>query len=110
MPNNPIPRGGDNHRPADCGKEKLLTLKEWCDDTYESYKPNIQTLWRWARNGNFYPPAEKHGRQYMLKPGTIYINPNDPTLGKKIKEAQSAAPAREAFMEKVINDTAKRRI
>jgi hypothetical protein len=86
---------------------KKLTLEEWCDETYSGKKPKLQTLWRWARNGNFYPPAEKHGKQYWLTPGTIYINPNDLTLGKKIKEAQSLQPARQAFMEKVINDTAK---
>lgn len=89
---------------------KKLTLEEWRDDNYTGKKPSIQTLWRWARNGNFYPPAEKHGKQYMLTPGTIYINPNDLLLGKKIKEAHSAVPARVAFMEKIINDTAKRRI
>ncbi|MEW7001445.1 hypothetical protein M5585_20050 [Serratia ureilytica] len=43
----------------------------------------MQTLWRWARNGNFYPPAEKHGKQYRLTPGTIYINPKDFNLGEK---------------------------
>lgn len=89
---------------------KKLTLEEWCNETYPGKKPTLQTLWRWARNGNFYPPAEKEGKQYQLTPGTIYINPNDLTLGKKIKEARSAAPARAAFMEKIINGTAKRRI
>ncbi|HEI6819348.1 TPA: excisionase, partial [Yersinia enterocolitica] len=43
---------------------KLMTLTEWCDETYTTDKPTIQTLQRWARNGNFYPAAEKHGRQY----------------------------------------------
>ncbi|HIB8304944.1 TPA: excisionase [Serratia marcescens] len=86
---------------------KWMTLEEWRDDNYTDKKPSIQTLWRWARNGNFYPPAEKHGKQYRLTPGTIYINPKDFNLGRKIKEAQSPYPARLAFMEKVINGTAK---
>jgi hypothetical protein len=87
-----------------------LTLWEWCNETYPGKKPTLQTLQRWARNGNFYPAAEKHGREYRLTPGTIYIDPHDLRLGKKIKEARSAAPARAAFMEKIINDAAKRRI
>ncbi|ENG1466260.1 TPA: excisionase [Yersinia enterocolitica] len=87
---------------------KLLTLEEWCDETYKTDKPTIQTLQRWARNGNFYPAAEKHGRQYRVKPNAIYIDPKDFNLGKKIKDAKSAAPARNAFMEKVINDSAEK--
>ncbi|MHA3514122.1 excisionase [Yersinia enterocolitica] len=46
---------------------KLMTLTEWCDETYTTDKPTIQTLQRWARNGNFYPAAEKHGRQYRVR-------------------------------------------
>lgn len=68
---------------------KLLTLEEWCESVYESYKPNIQTLWRWARNGNFYPPAEKHGKRYMLKPGTIYIKPNDQRWVRKLRKRRA---------------------
>lgn len=90
---------------------KLLTLEEWCDDTYtDGAKPTLQTLQRWARNGNIYPAPEKHGKKYCVKPGAIYINPNDLSLGKKISDAQSAEPARTAFMEKVINDTAARKV
>ena len=90
---------------------KLLTLEEWRDETYaDAAKPTIPTIQRWARNGNIYPPPEKHGKQYCVKPGAIYINPNDLNLGKKIRDAQSAEPARAAFMEKVINGTAKGRV
>lgn len=89
---------------------KLLTLEEWSDKNYESHKPSIQTLWRWARNGCIYPAPEKHGRQYRVQPTAIYINPKDVGLGKKIKDAQSSSPARSAFMEKVINDAAKHKV
>ncbi|MDN0124411.1 excisionase [Yersinia aleksiciae] len=85
---------------------KLLTLEEWCDETYKTDKPTIQTLQRWARNGNIYPVPEKHGKRYRVKPNAIYIDPKDFNLGKKIKDAQSAIPAQNAFMEKVINDSA----
>ncbi|MBW5814441.1 excisionase [Yersinia kristensenii] len=85
---------------------KLLTLEEWCDETYKTNKPKIQTLQRWARNGNIYPAPEKHGKRYRVKPNAIYIDPKDFNLGKKIKDAQSAVPAQNAFMEKVINDSA----
>ncbi|WP_199637351.1 excisionase [Serratia sp. PAMC26656] len=84
-----------------------LTLEEWCNEVYPGKKPSRQTLQRWARNGNFYPAAVKEGREYRLIPGTIYINPKDLNLGRKIKEARSIEPARVAFMEKVINDTEK---
>ncbi|HFK4650116.1 TPA: excisionase [Serratia marcescens] len=87
-----------------------LTLLEWCAEAYPGKKPTLQTLQRWARNGNFYPAAEKHGREYRLAPGTIYIDPSDLQLGKKIRDAQSTEPARAAFLEKVINDTEKGRI
>ncbi|HHQ6537962.1 excisionase [Serratia sp. T13T92] len=90
---------------------KLLTLEEWADEVYtDKSRPTVPTLQRWARNGNIYPTPDKQGRQYFVKPGAIYINPNDLNLGKKIRDAQSAEPARAAFMEKVINGTAKGRV
>ncbi|CAI0822764.1 Excisionase-like protein [Serratia proteamaculans] len=113
MPNK-LTLGGCNSRPLNLndttGHVAFLTLEEWCNDIYPGKKPTLQTLQRWARNGNFYPAAEKHGKQYRLVPGAIYIDPKDPRLGKKIKDAQSPQPARLAFMEKVINDTAKGRV
>ncbi|MFC0225638.1 excisionase [Serratia aquatilis] len=90
---------------------KFLTLEEWCNETYSvETRPSIQTLQRWARNGNIYPAPEKHGRRYRVKPDAIYINPNDLALGKKIKDAQSDEPARSAFLKKVINDTAAHKV
>jgi hypothetical protein len=89
---------------------KLLTLEEWRDDHYKAYKPTVQTLQRWARSGCIYPAPEKHGRQYVVRADAIYINPSDVKTGKKIKEAQSHTPAKSAFMEKVMNDTAARKV
>lgn len=59
---------------------KFLTLEEWSKKNYASDYPSIQTLQRWARNGNFYPAAEKHGRSYRVKEDAIYINPRIFTL------------------------------
>ncbi|PRD14021.1 excisionase [Pantoea coffeiphila] len=89
---------------------KLMTLTEWCDAHYTDKKPALTTLQKWARNGNFYPAAEKHGRQYRLREDAIYIKPQDVSLGKKIKETGSIAPAQTKFMEKVINGTAAHKL
>ncbi|EKS6733273.1 excisionase [Enterobacter ludwigii] len=53
----------------------LLTLKEWASDVYQD-PPPIGTLQRWARNGNIYPPPEKHGREYKVQHDAFYIKPN----------------------------------
>ncbi len=89
---------------------KLLTLEEWCERAYENKRPTLQTLQRWARNGNLYPAPEKHGKEYRVREDTIYIKPNSMTLSKKILKAQNSEAARTAFMEKVINDTAANKI
>lgn len=64
---------------------KWMTLEEWRDDNYTDKKPSIQTLWRWARNGNFYPPAEKHGKQYRLTPVDYLHQPQGLQPGEKNK-------------------------
>ncbi|HEY3982470.1 excisionase [Cedecea sp.] len=54
---------------------KLLTLEEWSKRIYSDTPPTLPTLQRWARNGNIYPPPEKHGKQYRVREDAIYINP-----------------------------------
>lgn len=66
---------------------KLLTLEEWAEETYRSKQPKPQTLQRWARGGNIYPAPEKHGREYRVQPGAIYIRPKSYRLAKKIIKA-----------------------
>ncbi|CND61650.1 excisionase [Yersinia intermedia] len=63
---------------------KLLTLEEWAEETYRSKQPTSQTLQRWARGGNIYPAPEKHGREYRVQPGAIYIQPKSYRLAKEI--------------------------
>lgn len=84
---------------------KYLTLESWADMHYESPKPTLQTLQRWARKGNIYPAPEKHGSQYRVQPGAIYINPTDKSLGKKIRDVGGVKTTKSEFMEKVINGT-----
>lgn len=67
---------------------KWMTLEEWRDDNYTDKKPSIQTLWRWARNGNFYPPAEKHGKQYRLTRGLFTSTPRTSTREKNKGSAE----------------------
>ncbi|MDA5483090.1 excisionase [Yersinia intermedia] len=66
---------------------KLLTLEEWAEETYRSKQPTPQALQRWARGGNIYPAPEKHGREYRVQPGAIYIQPKSYRLAKKIIKA-----------------------
>lgn len=54
---------------------KLLTLEEWSEKTYEGKRPTLQTLQRWARNGNLYPAPQKHGKEYRVREDAIYIDP-----------------------------------
>jgi predicted site-specific integrase-resolvase len=54
---------------------KFLTLEEWIKTIYSSDYPSLQTLQRWARNGNIYPAPEKHGKQYRVREDAIYIDP-----------------------------------
>lgn len=57
--------------------EKLLTLEEWAKANY-AIPPARETLRRWARDARIYPPAEKQGRAYYVRPDARYIDPNKP--------------------------------
>ncbi len=89
---------------------KLLTLEEWSEKTYESKRPTLQTLQRWARNGNLYPAPQKHGKEYRVREDAIYIKPNSMSMSTKILKAHKDGHARTAFTERVINDTAANKI
>jgi predicted site-specific integrase-resolvase len=43
---------------------KLVPLVEWAATRYRRIP--LRTLRRWAREGNFHPPAEKVGREYQV--------------------------------------------
>lgn len=56
--------------------EILITLKTWGKNRYPDNQPAPETLRKWARNGNIYPPPEKHGREYKVSPDAFYIKPD----------------------------------
>jgi hypothetical protein len=64
-----------------------LTLKDWDSKNYA--KPHSEaTLRRWAQNGNIYPPAEKHGREWMVRSDAVYKSTNNSCM-RKLKQAQA---------------------
>ncbi|HEN3623250.1 TPA: excisionase [Yersinia enterocolitica] len=80
---------------------KLLTLEEWAKDTYRSKQPTPQTLQRWARGGNIYPAPEKHGREYRVQPGAIYIQPKSYRLAKEMLKTSSSTSS--SLIERIIH-------
>ncbi len=87
---------------------KLLTLEEWAQDTYKSKQPTPQTLQRWARGGNIYPAPEKHGREYRVRPGAIYIQPKSYRLAKEILKTSSSTSS--SLIERIIHGKAAQKI
>ncbi|HDL7455146.1 TPA: excisionase [Yersinia enterocolitica] len=80
---------------------KLLTLEEWAEETYRSKQPTPQTLQRWARGGNIYPAPEKHGREYRVQPGAIYIQPKSYRLVKEILKTSPSTSS--SLIERIIH-------
>lgn len=87
---------------------KLLTLEEWAQETYNSKQPTPQTLQRWARGGNIYPAPEKHGREYRVRPGAIYIQPKSYRLAKEILKTSSSTNS--SLIERIIHGKAAQKI
>ncbi|EKM5742832.1 excisionase [Enterobacter kobei] len=77
---------------------KLLTLERWAEERYED-PPPIGTLRRWARNGNIYPPPEKEGTQYKVRPDAVYIRPNK--YCKTLSTDQSRYPLHGRLIERI---------
>ncbi|XHF49461.1 MAG: excisionase [Enterobacter roggenkampii] len=82
---------------------KLLTLERWAEERYED-PPQIGTLRKWARNGNIYPPPEKEGTQYMVRPDAIFIRPNKYCAA--INTSQSRFPRKGRLIERIIDGEA----
>lgn len=57
---------------------RLIRLSDWLKVTYGNAAPCIHTGRRWAREMRIYPPAEKHGREYYVRPDARYIDPANP--------------------------------
>lgn len=56
----------------------MLTLEQWAKAKFGDNAPCIQTLRRWARNGNIHPKPKKVGREFLVQPEAQYINHNEP--------------------------------
>ncbi|WP_277971800.1 excisionase [Pantoea agglomerans] len=44
-----------------------LTLEEWAAEKYRSNPPSLETLYRYAKQGMFYPPASKEGKFWRVR-------------------------------------------
>ncbi|KHE06869.1 excisionase [Citrobacter braakii] len=82
---------------------KLLSLERWAEERYEE-PPQIGTLRKWARNGNIYPPPEKEGTEYKVRPDAIFIRPNK--YCKIVNTNQSRYPLKGRLIERIIDGEA----
>lgn len=84
---------------------KLLSLERWAEERYE-VPPQIGTLRKWARNGNIYPPPEKEGTEYKVRPDAIFIRPNK--YCKTVNTNQSRYPLKGRLIERIIDGEARK--
>jgi hypothetical protein len=82
---------------------KLLSLERWAEERYEE-PPQIGTLRKWARNGNIYPPPEKEGTEYKVRPDAIFIKPGK--YCKTVNTNQSRYPLKGRLIERIIDGEA----
>ena len=82
---------------------KLLSLERWAEERYEE-PPQIGTLRKGARNGNIYPPPEKEGTEYKVRPDAIFIRPNK--YCKTVNTNQSRYPLKGRLIERIIDGEA----
>ncbi|HGJ5860154.1 MAG TPA: excisionase [Arsenophonus nasoniae] len=74
---------------------QMLTLEEWANERYRSHHPKLNTLQRYARNGLFYPPAQKEGGIWRVRADAELIT----SLTKPIiNKSDSAA------LKRILND------
>ncbi|ARC39577.1 MULTISPECIES: excisionase [Citrobacter] len=84
---------------------KLLSLERWAEERYEE-PPQIGTLRKWARNGNIYPPPEKEGTEYKVRPDAIFIRPNKYCKTVNTNPNQSRYPLKGRLIERIIDGEA----
>ncbi len=51
-----------------------IPLTDWAARAFPVRTPHIQTLRRWARDGNIRPAPIKAGRQYYVAPDAEYMD------------------------------------
>lgn len=78
---------------------RLIPLTRWLTEQYGDAAPSLNTARRWCREDLIYPPAEKHGRMYFVRPDARYVAPESQgrissgRLADRIREARHAAKA-----------------
>lgn len=77
---------------------KLLNLLDWANETY-SKPPSLSTLRRWVREGKIYPCPQLHGREYMLEPDSVYVDPRKSKMVRKL--AHTKPPRKGSLLEKL---------
>ncbi|EGT4370535.1 excisionase [Cronobacter malonaticus] len=86
---------------------QFITLTTWAKKTYPDNPPALVTLRRWARNGNIYPPPERHGREYRVTPDAFYISTKKAgaSLVQHHPNGRKGKPS--PLLEKLINESKK---
>lgn len=52
---------------------RWIKLETWVRDEYGDDAPDPRTWRKWAQEGHLYPPAERHGKCWYVRPGTKYV-------------------------------------
>ena len=75
----------------------FISLDEWAKIRYGDKAPHVNTLRRWAANGNIYPKPRKHGRAYFVQPAAVYVDPRNPqTLAEALEESHGTSALKAA--------------
>lgn len=85
----------------------FLTLTTWAQQNYPDNPPPLTTLRRWARNGNIYPPPERHGKAYRVDPEAFYIKPNKVGGALKQHHPNGRKAQKSPLLEKLIHESEK---
>lgn len=65
---------------------RKITLEAWRTAEYGNDGPTMDTVRRWAREGNIQPPPEKHGRTYYVCPSARYTVTGAKATAKRLIE------------------------
>jgi hypothetical protein len=65
-----------------------IPLTDWAARAFPVRTPHIQTLRRWARDGNIRPAPIKAGRQYYVAPDAEYMDTE--TLVRRLTDGAQA--------------------
>jgi hypothetical protein len=86
---------------------KYVSLITWAALYYDN-PPTPETLRRWARNGNIYPPPELQGREYQVVPEAFYIKPTKCGLTLKQYQPNGRTGKSSPLLERLIHESEKK--